>query len=118
MILNWPCSSVDTVRTFSMRAGLAASTVTPGRTAPDVSRTTPAMPLAPVTCADAKRVTNIRHARAVKTDVTDILRIAQTSSNETGSIDASAGRSDFETASGVLRAQDPLFRCEAASEPA
>src|SRR5262249_38807527 len=39
------------VRTFSINAGLAASTVTPGSTAPDVSRTTPAMPLA--CCADA-----------------------------------------------------------------
>src|SRR5262245_45668229 len=32
-----------TVRTFSIRAGLAASTVTPGRTAPDVSLTTAEM---------------------------------------------------------------------------
>src|SRR6185436_9019437 len=32
-----------TERTFSMSAGLAASTVTPGITAPDVSRTTPAI---------------------------------------------------------------------------
>src|SRR5678815_1132561 len=32
-----------TERTFSMSAGLEASTVTPGMTAPDVSRTTPAM---------------------------------------------------------------------------
>ena len=30
-------------RTFSIRAGLAASTVTPGSTAPDVSLTAPAM---------------------------------------------------------------------------
>src|SRR4030095_7319300 len=35
----WP--SVRTVRTFSMSAGLAASTVTPGSTAPELSRTTP-----------------------------------------------------------------------------
>jgi hypothetical protein len=41
--LYWPEESVTTVRTFSMRAGLAASTVTPGNTAPDVSLTTPAM---------------------------------------------------------------------------
>src|SRR5512145_8081 len=32
-----------TERTFSIRAGLAASTVTPGSTAPDASLTTPAM---------------------------------------------------------------------------
>ena len=34
--------SVVTERTFSISAGLAASTVTPGSTAPDVSLTTPA----------------------------------------------------------------------------
>src|SRR5688500_5565601 len=45
----WPVSSVTTVRTFSVNAGLAASTVTPGRTAPDESLTTPAM----VACANA-----------------------------------------------------------------
>src|SRR6185295_6009477 len=38
-----PLLSVVTDRTFSIRAGLDASTVTPGRTAPDVSLTTPAM---------------------------------------------------------------------------
>jgi hypothetical protein len=40
--------SVTPVRTFSIKAGLAASTVTPGSTAPDVSFTTPAMLLVPV----------------------------------------------------------------------
>src|SRR5262245_49731028 len=45
-----PSPSVTTVRTRSMRAGLEASTVTPGRTAPDASLTTPAMPL--ISCAD------------------------------------------------------------------
>src|SRR5687767_13125960 len=39
----WPVSSVTTDLTFSMSAGLAASTVTPGRTAPDASLTTPAI---------------------------------------------------------------------------
>src|SRR4029079_8233742 len=38
-----PAPSVTTVRTFSIRAGLAASTVTPGKNAPDVSLTVPAM---------------------------------------------------------------------------
>src|SRR6185295_11636817 len=48
----WPAPSVTALRTFSIRAGLAASTVTPGRTAPDASFTTPAM--APLElCADA-----------------------------------------------------------------
>src|SRR5688572_6446250 len=39
----WPVPSVTTARTFSISAGLAASTVTPGRTAPDASLTVPAM---------------------------------------------------------------------------
>jgi hypothetical protein len=39
----WPLASVTDERTFSMSALLAASTVTPGRTAPDVSLTTPAI---------------------------------------------------------------------------
>src|SRR5436190_16939404 len=39
----WPFPSVTAERTFSMRTGLAASTVTPGSTAPDVSFTTPVM---------------------------------------------------------------------------
>src|ERR1044072_1621205 len=37
----WPEPSVTTDRCFSMTTGLAASTVTPGSTAPEVSRTTP-----------------------------------------------------------------------------
>src|SRR5262249_51609215 len=52
MILYWPSPSVTTVRTFSMRAGLAASTVTPGKTAPVASRTTPAMAPVVADCAD------------------------------------------------------------------
>ena len=43
----WPEPSVVTLLTFSMRAGLAASTVTPGSTAPDGSRTTPAIEPSP-----------------------------------------------------------------------
>src|SRR5687767_1029818 len=37
----WPPPSLTAVRTFSINAGLDASTVTPGSTAPDVSFTTP-----------------------------------------------------------------------------
>src|SRR5688500_17114195 len=40
-MLNTPCPSVTAVRTFSIRAGLDASTVTPGSTAPEESFTTP-----------------------------------------------------------------------------
>src|SRR5215831_2830354 len=42
-IRYWPVPSVMALRVFSISAGLAASTVTPGSTAPDVSLTTPAM---------------------------------------------------------------------------
>src|SRR5215510_3836956 len=42
-IRYWPASLVTTERTFSINDGLAASTVTPGSTAPDESRTTPAI---------------------------------------------------------------------------
>src|SRR5947208_7017669 len=45
-----PRSSVTALRTFSMRTGLDASTVTPGSTAPDVSVTTPAMVAELVPC--------------------------------------------------------------------
>src|SRR5262245_28532715 len=60
MILYSPLPLVMADRTFSMRAGLDASTVTPGRTAPLGSVTVP--PIAPVVaCADraagTKRVT-------------------------------------------------------------
>src|SRR5262245_1534249 len=40
-MLYWPLPSVVADRTFSIRAGLDASTVTPGNTAPDESRTVP-----------------------------------------------------------------------------
>src|SRR5687767_5365223 len=45
MILYWPDPSVVADRTFSISAGLAASTVTPGITAPEASLTTPAIEL-------------------------------------------------------------------------
>src|SRR5436309_8934797 len=54
MILYSPFSSVDVVRTFSIRAGLDASTTTPGSTPPDVSLTTPAMAPALVPWANAR----------------------------------------------------------------
>src|SRR4029453_10340516 len=57
-----PRSSVTVVLIFSVRAGLAASTVTPGRTAPDVSFTVPATVAALVPCADAAAGTSRRYA--------------------------------------------------------
>src|SRR5262245_7605726 len=52
-MLYRPSLSVTTFLDFSISAGLDASTVTPGNTAPDVSLTTPAIPLADACCADA-----------------------------------------------------------------
>src|SRR5438552_1231550 len=49
-----PRSSVTALRTFSISTGLDASTVTPGRTAPDVSVTTPVMLAALVPCANTE----------------------------------------------------------------
>src|SRR5229473_6743307 len=62
MIRYCPCSLVTAVRTLSMSAGLAASTVTPGSTAPEASVTTPEMLAALVPCADAGAGTSSRHA--------------------------------------------------------
>ena len=50
MTLYWPVPSVTTVRVFSRSAGLDASTVTPGSTAPDASLTTPAIEALPCDC--------------------------------------------------------------------
>src|SRR5262245_51501700 len=61
MMRYWPVPSVTADRVFSISAGLDASTVTPGRTAPDESRTVP------VTDACAKRGAGIsRTARIVR----------------------------------------------------
>src|SRR2546426_8775231 len=52
---NRPCPSVTAVRAFSISTGLAASTATPGSTAPLSSVTTPAIRL----CALASAATNM-----------------------------------------------------------
>src|SRR5947207_3137016 len=63
MIRYAPLSSVVTVRVRSMSAGLDASTVTPGSTPPDASRTTPAMlPLSAV-CARTGVGARAEHTR-------------------------------------------------------
>src|SRR5215831_19208256 len=54
----WPVPSATAVRVFSMRAGLATSTVTPGSTAPDVSFTTPVIDA----CANASVGNRTRQA--------------------------------------------------------
>src|SRR2546427_3362143 len=55
-----PCPSVTALRTFSIRAGLAASTVTPGSTAPVVSLTSPAIAPVEAVCARAGQGRTIR----------------------------------------------------------
>src|SRR5687768_1099010 len=66
MMRYWPEPSVMAVRTFSMSTGLAASTVTPGRTAPDASATVPASvawacAIAGSASTHAAESTNARH---------------------------------------------------------
>src|ERR1700687_945273 len=58
----WPLPTVTAIRTFSIRAELAASTLTPGSTASDESRTTPAR----IAWADASVGTRIKHPTRVK----------------------------------------------------
>ena len=62
---NVPLSSVTVERTFSISAGLAASTVTPGSTAPEESVTTPVTDER-IDCADAAAGTSATHIMRVK----------------------------------------------------
>src|SRR3954462_547511 len=57
-ILYAPLASVVTDRTFSINAGLLASTVTPGSTAPVASLTTPANALCACAVAGSARYTS------------------------------------------------------------
>jgi hypothetical protein len=61
----WPALSEVADRTRSISAGLDASTVTPGITAPELSRTVPAMVCAPAADAVSRSptTTNIHRAR-------------------------------------------------------
>src|SRR4051812_13980675 len=56
-----PVPSVIAVRVFSMSAGLAASTVTPGRTAPDGSFTVPAIDACAWAATGARSVIPSKH---------------------------------------------------------
>ena len=69
-----PLLSVTAVRTFSMSAGLATSTVTPGNTPPDESRTVPAMAPVPKVCASTSEG-SIRIASVVTRVVAKEFRI-------------------------------------------
>ena len=60
----WPLPSVTTDRVFSISASLAASTVTPGSTAPDVSFTTPTIALCACAAVGHRHTTNAAIAAA------------------------------------------------------
>src|SRR5918995_6157780 len=62
MIRYWPAPSVTAVRTFSISTGLAASTMTPGSTAPDESRTTPAIEACAYAAAGVKITATSRYS--------------------------------------------------------
>src|SRR6185295_16725571 len=64
-MLNCPWPLVTTERVRSIRTSLDASTVTPGSTAPDASRTTPAMALC-AWAADGSRASHTRLAAAIE----------------------------------------------------
>jgi hypothetical protein len=61
-------ASLTTVRDFSISAGLDASTETPGRTPPDVSRTEPAIAVVSA-WAKAGRGQNANQMKALTTHV-------------------------------------------------
>ena len=58
-----PASSLTPLRTFVISAGLDASIVTPGSTAPEVSRTVPARLCAAARLGSAPRITD-QHEQA------------------------------------------------------
>src|SRR5947207_13114796 len=72
-MLYRPSLSLTTLRTLSMSAGLEAATVTPGRTAPELSLTTPAIPLAVACCAEAARGNSSAHMIAVRPTPTTLV---------------------------------------------
>jgi hypothetical protein len=66
MMRYWPVPSVTTVRVFSMSTGLDASTVTPGSTPPDASRTAPVMTCARAVAGSSRRTMIARHFAAFR----------------------------------------------------
>src|ERR1700730_16718044 len=62
MILYWPEPSEVVLRTLSISAGLATSTVTPGSKAPETSLTSPAMLLV---CAETATGSSKRHVATI-----------------------------------------------------
>jgi hypothetical protein len=70
-IRYWPEPSVTTERVFSISASLAASTVTPGSTAPDVSFTTPTIAL--WACAATGSITTQANAATASPNILRII---------------------------------------------
>src|SRR5438876_11948851 len=70
MMRYCPDASLTAVRTFSIRAGLDASTVTPGSTAPDESLTTPVTLAPPEPCARAAAGSQVSSAAIPNADAT------------------------------------------------
>ena len=66
-ILYWPELSVTTDRVFSIRAGLDASTRTPGMTDPDESLTTPAIAAWALLVAGTRNTAALRTIRHITT---------------------------------------------------
>src|SRR5262245_64300723 len=67
MMRYWPVASVTTVRVFSMSAGLDASTVTPGSTPPEASRTVPVSePCANTEAGNSKTNRTRRHFERIR----------------------------------------------------
>src|ERR1051325_5737457 len=78
MIRYWPLPSVTAERVFSMSAGLDASTVTPGRIAPEASLTVPVRVACANTVAGSSKTTRTnRHFLTVRIETPVLLfRIA------------------------------------------
>src|SRR5437867_10940404 len=72
-MLYRPSLSLTTLRTFSISAGLEASTVTPGSTAPELSLMSPAIPLAVACCADAARGSSSAQTMTVRPTPTTLV---------------------------------------------
>src|SRR5437667_7493695 len=66
----WPVPSLTTERTFSMSTGLSASTVTPGRIAPDVSLMTPVITACAYAVDAVNRTNKIPEARLITFNMT------------------------------------------------
>src|SRR5215510_8104662 len=109
----WP--SVTTERTFSMSTGLAASTVTPGKSAPDVSRPSPAIPLA---CCALTAVCSSKIPVSTMMHIPHTVRACLTISSSRLGLTGSSGRViDLFVGSFDQRAASPLaLKAESAIE--